>query len=66
MVEVLPEYQHHGIGKELLEKMLEILKSYYMVDTSCDENLESFYSQVGMQKATAMIIRNYENQSGKK
>lgn len=66
LVEVLPDYQKHGIGKELMEKMLEKLQDFYMIDTSCDENLKSFYSQFGMQEAVAMIKRNYDKQSGRK
>lgn len=64
-VEVLPTYQNKGIGKELVRRMLERYKDFYMIDTTCDEELKSFYSQFGMKSLTAMVKRNYKNQSGK-
>ncbi len=65
-LEVLPEYQGKGLGSELVSRMLRELKDYYMIDLLCDENLQPFYDKIGMSKATGMMIRNYENQSGKK
>ena len=32
LLEVLPEYQHQQIGRNLVKKMLERLSGYYMVD----------------------------------
>ncbi len=63
-LEVLPEYQKQGIGKELVKQMMEKLKHLYMVDLSCDNDLTAFYKHLGMLKTNAMILRNYENQSG--
>ena len=42
-LEVLPEYQHRGIGKNLVRHMLEKLKNAYMIDLMCDTNLQAFY-----------------------
>jgi ribosomal protein S18 acetylase RimI-like enzyme len=64
LLEVLPEYQSRGIGKELVTKMREELKHLYMVDLLCDEELIPYYEKQGMSKATGALIRNYENQSG--
>ena len=64
LIEVLPEYQHHGIGSKLVMKMFRKLKNYYMIDLCCDERLSKFYAKLGMKKATGMIIRNYQNQTG--
>lgn len=64
-LEVLPEYQGKGVGSELVSRMFEELKDYYMIDLLCDENLQPFYEKLGMSKATGMMMRNYENQSGK-
>lgn len=64
-VEVLPSYQNRGIGKELMQRMLEQYKDFYLIDTTCDEELKPFYSQFGMKSLTAMVKRNYKNQSGK-
>jgi ribosomal protein S18 acetylase RimI-like enzyme len=64
-LEVLPEYQNQGIGKELVNRMLKELDEIYMVDLICDKDLQPFYEKVGMLKAAGMIVRNYEMQSGK-
>lgn len=63
-LEVLPEYQKRGIGKELVLRMIEILKQYYMIDLSCDAQLQPFYESLGIQKMTGMMLRNYMNQDG--
>lgn len=64
LIEVLPEYQRCGIGSELVKRMMEKLKDYYMIDIVCDEDLQKFYEKSGLQKYTAMIKRNYDKQSG--
>ena len=64
LLEVLPEYQSKGIGKELVSKMKTELSHLYMVDLLCDEELIPYYEKLGMNKATGALIRNYENQSG--
>jgi ribosomal protein S18 acetylase RimI-like enzyme len=64
LLEVLPEYQHQQIGKTLVQKMLERLRNSYMVDLLCDTDLQPFYEQFGMQRATGMFFRNYDKQSG--
>jgi len=65
-LEVIESHQNKGIGKELVERMLEKLKGYYMIDVVCDENLKPYYEKFGMKSSPAMIMRNYENQSGRK
>lgn len=64
LLEVLPEYQGHGIGRELVRRMLERLRHLYMVDLLCDPDLQVFYARAGMQPATGMLLRNYDRQSG--
>jgi ribosomal protein S18 acetylase RimI-like enzyme len=64
LLEVLPAYQHHGIGKQLVEKMLHKLRHLYMVDLLCDPDLQGFYIQFEMIPTTGMIMRRYENQAG--
>ena len=64
LLEVLPAYQHQQIGKTLVQKMIERLSAYYMVDLLCDKELQSFYEQFGMRHATGMFFRNYDKQSG--
>ncbi len=64
LLEVLPVYQGQGIGQELMQRMLQRLRELYMVDLVCDPALVPFYQALGMQPATAMILRRYERQAG--
>ena len=64
LLEVLPDYQHQGIGSEIVKRMMEKLKDYYMIDLLCDEDLEKFYNRFGMTKYRGMMKRNYDKQSG--
>jgi ribosomal protein S18 acetylase RimI-like enzyme len=65
LLEVLPAYQGQGIGKKITQRMLEELKSYYMIDLSCDDQVVPFYEQLGLRKNNSMFLRNYDVQSGK-
>ena len=59
LLEVLPAYQGRGIGTELMRQVLARLDGLYMVDLSCDEELEPFYTRLGFQPLDrAMGIRN--------
>jgi ribosomal protein S18 acetylase RimI-like enzyme len=64
LLEVLPSHQHQGIGSELMRRMLERLHEIYMVDLLCDPDLQAFYSRVGMEESTGMLVRNFDRQSG--
>ena len=64
LLEVLPAYQQHGIGAELMRRMLETLSGIYMVDLLCDAELQPYYERLGMRHATGMLVRNYAAQSG--
>lgn len=64
LLEVLPGYRGQGIGQQLVRRMLDKLRSLYMVDLLCDQTLQSFYIRMGMKRATGMMIRNYRSQSG--
>ena len=66
LLEVLPEYQGQGIGKQLVQRMLASLDGLYMVDLLCDQPLQAFYSQFDMLPSSGMLLRRYEFQSGKK
>jgi ribosomal protein S18 acetylase RimI-like enzyme len=56
-VEVLPAWQHRGIGSELVRRMLELLRGLYAVDLQCDPALQPFYARLGMTAASGMRIR---------
>jgi len=64
LLEVLPAYRGRGIGSELMRRMLDRLKGLYMVDVTCDPELQPFYARLGMKPASAMMIRRYERQCG--
>jgi len=64
LLEVLPEYQKQGIGKILMQMMIEQLKDLYMVDLLCDQELISYYEKIGMTKSYGAMLRNYDKQSG--
>ncbi len=63
LLEVLPKYQSHGIGKELVNRMLNTLDGMYAIDIMCDETLIPFYNKLGLKKSVGMVVRNYKNQS---
>lgn len=60
LLEVLPEYQGRGIGRELVSRMLEQLRGYYAIDLICDDQLQSFYEKLGLTKLTGMALRRYD------
>jgi len=64
LLEVLPEYQGKGIGKELFKRMKKELEHMYMIDLVCDEDLVLYYEKLGMIKSNGAMIRNYKNQNG--
>ncbi len=61
---VLPPYQKQGIGSELVRRLLAQLNGIYVIDLTCDEDVVPFYARLGFRKWTAMVLRNYANQSG--
>jgi GNAT superfamily N-acetyltransferase len=60
LLEVLPEYQKQGIGRELVQQMNSLLANLYAIDLICDEDLVPFYTNLGFTKTRSMSIRNYE------
>ncbi|UCD95429.1 MAG: GNAT family N-acetyltransferase [Candidatus Zixiibacteriota bacterium] len=64
LLEVLPEYQKQGIGRELMRRMLEKLDGLYMVDIICDKRVRPFYEKFGMKASCGMCIRRFGKQAG--
>ncbi len=64
LLEVLPAYQHRGIGTDLVRRMLAKLDHLYMIDVICDADLILFYRRFAMQPANGMMIRNYARRAG--
>src|SRR5437016_2719766 len=48
LLEVLPEYQNQGIGRELVSRLLIRLNHLYMIDLLCDPDVQPFYDRLGM------------------
>jgi len=63
LLEVLPEYQKKGIGKELVKRVLNKFKNLYMVDLTCDIETQPFYEKLDLRKSTGMMIRNFDMQA---
>lgn len=59
LLEVLPEYQHRGVGSELVRRMVASLDHIYMVDLVCDPGLVPFYERLGMARLAGMAVRNH-------
>ncbi|NQU68840.1 MAG: GNAT family N-acetyltransferase [Candidatus Marinimicrobia bacterium] len=64
LLEVIPDYQGHGIGTELLNRMIHTLKDMYAIDLVCDESVTPFYSKLEFSRCVGMIKRNYHQQTG--
>ncbi len=64
LLEVLPDYQGKGIGRELMRRMVETLASMYAIDICCDESLIPFYEACGFSAGTSMMHRKYDRQLG--
>jgi GNAT superfamily N-acetyltransferase len=57
LLEVLPDYQGRGIGRELMARMLARLAHLPNVDLLCDPDVEPFYERFGMLHAGGMVLR---------
>jgi ribosomal protein S18 acetylase RimI-like enzyme len=64
LLEVLPDYRGRGIGRELIQRILRRLEGLYMVDLTCDPELQDFYEKLGMQRSSGMMIRRFGRLSG--
>jgi len=64
LLEVLPSYQHQGIGSELMRRMLNQLRHLYAIDLMCDAELQKYYERFGMVAGQGMMFRNYDRQNG--
>ena len=60
LLEVLPDYQGRGVGKALMEKMLDRLSHIQTIELMCDADLVPFYTQFGMKPSGGMVLRRRE------
>ena len=61
-LEVRRDYRGQGIGSALVRRMLDRLRHLYMIDLTCDPDMQPFYARLGLRPANAMLVRNYERQ----
>jgi len=59
LLEVLPEYQGHGIGKELVSRMIALLDDVPCIDLACDPEVQPFYERCGMVRSVGMSLRRH-------
>ncbi len=59
-LEVLPDYRRKRVGSELVKRMPKKVKDFYMIDLTCDKELQVFYEKFGMKKSIGMMIRNHK------
>ena len=64
LLEVRESHRGRGIGRELVRRVLEGLRPLYMIDLSCDADLKGFYEAFGFRAGTALLLRDYDAQSG--
>ena len=60
LLEVRPDWQHHGIGSELSRAMLARLRNCYMIDLVCDDNVVAFYERLGGTRLNAVSWRHFD------
>jgi ribosomal protein S18 acetylase RimI-like enzyme len=58
LIEVKPEYQRMGIGKEMLRRVETRLASMYSIDLVCDSHLDRFYEGLGYTRVSGYVKRN--------
>jgi ribosomal protein S18 acetylase RimI-like enzyme len=63
LLEVRPKLQGRGIGRELVQRMLDELADHYSIDVVCDESIAPFYEALGLARLVGMSRRNYARQS---
>lgn len=66
LLEVLPTFRKMGIGRSLVEDLLNQLQGHYMIDVCCDAEVIPFYEKLGFTRiAAGMVRRDYSAQEGR-
>ena len=63
-VEVLPEYQGRGIGRELVARFLDATSQVYATDLVCEPDVQPFYQQCGLIPYHSMVLRRRDGLYG--
>ncbi|MBU0954277.1 MAG: GNAT family N-acetyltransferase [Spirochaetes bacterium] len=58
-LEVLPQWRGQGIGRALMERMLDKLADITCVDLTCDAEMQPFYAKFGMLPSCGAVVRRY-------
>lgn len=61
LLEVLPDYRGHGVGSELMRRVLELLGDLTAIDLTCNPDMQSFYARFGMKPSVGAVLRNYSS-----
>ena len=59
-LEVRPDHQGQGIGRELVRQLLLGTEHLYSIDLTCDENLRPYYERLGMLPLRGMAVRHWD------
>lgn len=60
LLEVLPAYRNHGIGTELMRRILRRLRHLPAVDLTCRPEMQAFYARFGMKPSVGAVLRRHE------
>ncbi|GAB1157085.1 GNAT family N-acetyltransferase [Paenibacillus illinoisensis] len=60
-VVVLSSYRNKGIGKLIIERLLDELKDIDVISLFCSEDLAGFYEETGFKK-TKQIVMHYKKE----
>lgn len=63
-LEVLPEWQGRGLGRELLRRAVAAVPAAYSVDLVCDDDVAPFYERLGWSRLVGMGLRRPETLVG--
>jgi GNAT superfamily N-acetyltransferase len=56
-LEVLPQWQGLGIGRELVRRAVDAVPGAYSVDLVCDEDVAGWYERLGWTRLVGMGLR---------
>ncbi len=59
LLEVLPTYQNHGIGTELMRRVLSRLAHIPAIDLTCRAEMQAFYARFGMKPSVGAVLRRH-------
>ena len=60
LLEVLPDYRGHGVGSELMRRVLKLLRDLTAIDLTCNPDMQPFYARFGMKPSVGAVHRNYK------